>query len=164
MAYFIFNARDFSPFSETLSSLGYIGYFICGIAYSYGFTAGPSTALLLILSKEQNIIIGGLIGGVGALIGDILIFKLVRHSLEDEVERLAGNTTIQSINGRMPYLLKKYLFSLMAIIVIASPLPDEIGVSMFAAFTRIKTGSFFLISFFLNTLGIISVLTIGNLI
>ena len=43
-------------------------------------------------------------------------------------------------------------------ILIASPLPDEAGVTMLAGLTKISVKSLALISFILNTLGIIILL------
>jgi uncharacterized membrane protein YdjX (TVP38/TMEM64 family) len=163
-AYVLFSAKDFSLFHQTISNLGYAGSFLCGMAYAYGFTGGPSTALLLILSKEQDIIIAALVGGVGAVISDVMIFKFVRHSLADEVEKLTRATIVKKINAGIPRLLKKYLFPVLAVFVIASPLPDEIGVSMYAACTKIRLSRFFIVSYALNTLGILSILALGNLI
>jgi uncharacterized membrane protein YdjX (TVP38/TMEM64 family) len=48
----------------------------------------------------------------------------------------------------------------MAGFFIASPLPDEIGVSLLAGFTRIEEKKFALVSFALNTLGIIVLLAL----
>ena len=77
-AYLIFFERNFQPFHNILLSLGYFGSFIAGVMFSYGFTAGPSTAIFLILAKDQNIFLAGFIGGLGALAGDLTIFKLIR--------------------------------------------------------------------------------------
>ena len=55
IAYFIFKGKSLLPFHDALLSLGYIGTFLAGIFFVYGFTAAPATALLLILAKEQNI-------------------------------------------------------------------------------------------------------------
>lgn len=164
VAYVLFSARDFSILHETLAYLGYAGSFLCGMAYAYGFTAGPSTVLLFVLSKQQNIVLAALIGGAGALIGDMIIFRFVRHSLHDEVERLSRSAAIRRVNGRMSLLLKKHLFPILALFVIASPLPDEIGVSMFAALTKIRVKTFLVVSYALNTLGIFAVLLIGSII
>jgi len=48
--------------------------------------------------------------------------------------------------------------------VIASPLPDEIGVSLLAGTTKISTRTFAILSYFLNTAGIFIVLLAGKVI
>lgn len=163
IAYFIFKQRDFLPFHSTLLSLGYAGAFLAGIFFAYGFTAAPATAILLILAKEQNILLSGFIAGFGALIGDLLIFRFVRHSFADEIERLSKEKAINRLS-RIPAPFKKYLTAVFIGFIIASPLPDEIGVSLLVAVTKISTRMFSVFSYTLNTAGIFAVLAIGKII
>ncbi len=160
-AYFIFDGRKALVFDNALLSLGYFGTFITGMLYSYGFTAAPATAIFLILAKEQNIFIAGLMGGLGALFSDLLIFKFIRYSFLDEIEKLRDEKIFRTINGGIPELVKSLFFPLLAAFIIASPLPDEIGVTLIAASTRISTRTFSIISFVLNTFGIFAILGIG---
>ena len=88
IAYLLFYERTYPPFHDFLISLGYIGTFLVGIFFAYGFTAAPVTAILLILAKEQNIFLAGFIGGFGALVGDLFIFNFIRYSLDDEIKKL----------------------------------------------------------------------------
>lgn len=162
IAYFLFAGRNFLPIHTFLVKLGYFGTFLTGIFFSYGFTAAPATAFLLILSREQNIFFAGIIAGFGALIGDLLIFKLVQHSFADEIEQLSHEKPLNSLNQKFPKILKKYLLVLLAGFIIASPLPDEIGVSLLAATRFISMKFFFIFSYILNTLGIFIILGIGR--
>ncbi len=162
VAYLIFAGRDHPFLNEVLTHLGYVGTFIAGMMYAYGFTAGPATSILLILSKEQNILVAGIIAGLGALLSDLLIFKLIRHSFYDEIEMLSNEKIILWLTKTLPSIIKKYLLSVCAAIIIASPLPDEIGVSMMASDRRITEDNFMLFSFLLNTLGIFVILWIGT--
>lgn len=164
IAYIIFSGRNFSPFHNILLSLGYAGTFLTGIFFSYGFTAAPATAILLILAKEQNILLAGFIGGFGALVGDLLIFKFIRHSFSDEIKKLSKERAFNNINSKIPRSIKKYLIPVLAGFIIASPLPDEIGVSLLATSTTISRRVFSIMSYLLNTAGIFAILIIGNLI
>ena len=164
LAYIFFSGRNFLPFRNFLLSLGYFGTFLVGILFVYGFTAAPATAILLILAKGQNIFLAGLIGGFGALVGDLIIFRLIRHSFADELEKLSKERIILHINSKTPDLLKKYFILALAGFIIASPLPDEIGVSLLAASKKISTEIFSIISYLLNTAGIFVILILGNLI
>ena len=164
LAYFIFSRRNFLPFHNLLSSLGYFGTFLIGMLFVYGFTTAPATAILLILAKEQNIIIAGFIAGFGALIGDLLIFKFIKKSFADEIEKLSKEESLIYIKNKIPKTLKKYLILILAGFIISSPLPDEIGVSLLAATTTVSTKLFSIISYILNTAGIFVILLLGNLI
>ena len=163
IAYFIFRGRAYLPFHNTLQSLGYVGNFIVGIFFSYGFTAASATAILLILAKAQNIILGGLIAGFGALIGDLVVFKFVRYSFMDEIDKLSKEKLFHTTNNKAHKLFRKYFIAFFACFIIASPLPDEIGVSLLASITKISTKSFSLLSYTLNTVGIFFILKIGTL-
>ena len=164
IAYIIFSGRDFLPVRNVLSSLGYFGTFLAGILFVYGFTAAPATAILLILAGEQNILLAGFIAGFGALVGDLLIFKFIRHSFADEIEKLSKEKAFNYANNKIPIMLKKYFIPVLAGFIIASPLPDEIGVSLLAGSTTISTRIFSIVSYILNTAGIFIILMIGTVI
>ena len=77
IAYLLFYGRASQPLHDFLFSLSYFGTFIVGMLFAYGFTSAPATAILLILAKEQNILVAGFIGGFGALAGDLIIFSFI---------------------------------------------------------------------------------------
>ena len=164
IAYLLFYNRAYGPFHDFVASLSYFGTFISGALYVYGFTAAPATALLLILAKEQNILLASLIGGFGALIGDLIIFMTIRHSFADEIEKLFEEKIVRYINSKMPSLIKKYLVPAAAVFIIASPLPDEIGIALFAASKNITLKAFSVFSYIINTIGIFAILYIGRII
>lgn len=162
VAYLLFNGRTNPKFHVFVVSLGFLGTFLTGILFTYGFTAAPATAIFLILAKEQNILLAGLIGGLGALLGDLFIFNFIRHSFKDEVRKLNREKVIVYINHKTPSLFKRYFLPLAAGFIIASPLPDEIGVTMLATIKSISTKIFSILSYLLNTAGIFIILLIGK--
>src|SRR3989338_8828162 len=164
LSYLIFSSSASLPFRHTIASLGYIGTFLVGIFFAYSYTAAPATALFLILAKEQNIFISGLIGGLGALVGDLVIFSFISISFKDEIRKLAHEKIVVYLNNGFPYKIKKYLIPIFAGFLIASPLPDELGIALLAISQHISIKIFALLSFTLNTLGIFAIFYIGNLI
>ena len=163
LAYFIFTGRNFQPLIEFLNSLGYFGTFLLGILFAYGFTAAPATAIFLILAKTQNIFVASILGGLGCMCGDFIIFKLIRSSFQDEINKIEHEKVMRKISRSIPKKIKHYLIPLFADLIIASPLPDEIGVSMLAV-SGIRTKLFALLSFTLNTIGIFVVVLIGQVL
>ena len=164
IAYLLFYERTYPPFNDFIISMGYAGTFTAGVLFAYGFTAAPATAILLILAKEQNVFLAGFIGGFGALIADLIIFNFIRYSLDDEIKKLSKEKIVLYINHKTPNLFKKYLVPVVAGFIIASPLPDEIGVSLLAASRTISIKIFSIISYVLNTAGIFVILSIGNIV
>lgn len=164
IAYLLFNSRDYGPFQDFIVGLGYSGTFVAGILFAYGFTSAPATAIFLILAEHQNIYLASFIGGLGALIGDLFIFSLIRSSFADEIKKLTRERIVHYFSNKLPGIIKKYTLPVAAGFIIASPLPDEIGVSLLAASTVVSTKAFMMISYLLNTVGIFAIYLVGNLI
>ena len=160
LAYIIFTNKDISFINNALLKLGYFGTFIAGILYTYSFTAAPATAILLIIAEEGNIVLNSLIAGLGALLGDFIIFKSIRLSFSDEINKISKEKFFKKI--KISSKIKRYLIPVLSFIIIASPLPDEIGVSLLAIYKKISTSLFLIISYSLNTLGIFIILILGN--
>jgi len=164
LAWIIFAGKDFTPLSDFFKSLGYFGSFLAGSLYTYGFTSGPATAILLILAGTgQNIIIAGLLAGFGAVCGDLLIFRFIRTSFKDELKKLSQEKFSKKIKKHMPQWLRIYFLPVLGGVIIASPLPDEIGASMMAVSKKISTRFFCVLSYLFNTSGIFIILAIGSL-
>ncbi len=164
ISYIVFSNGHSLPLKNAIISLGYLGTFIAGVFFAYSYTAAPATALFLILAKEQNLLIAGMIGGLGALIGDLVIFSFIKMSFKDEIKKLAHEKIVVYLDRTFPYNIKKYLIPVFAGFIIASPLPDELGIALLAISQHISIKIFALLSFALNTLGIFAILYIGNLI
>lgn len=167
LAYFIFYNRSYPPFNSLLISLGYIGVFIAGFFYAYGFTAAPATAVLLSIAGQHNLIIAALIGGLGALVSDLLMFYFIRTTVADELRKFSKTKIAKEIRFEEQLLfghLKKYASAAFAGFIIASPLPSEVGVTMMAAMKRMSPKKFAVIAYLLHTMGILIILAIGNAI
>jgi len=132
--------------------------------FSFGFTT-PFAIGYFIVASPSNIYLAAIVGGFGALISDLLIFKVIRFSFMEEFKRLEKTQAIKRVqvllSNRFLSKVKIYLLWAFAGFVIASPLPDELGVSMLAGLTKIKTSTLGIISFIMSSLGIFVMLLIG---
>jgi uncharacterized membrane protein YdjX (TVP38/TMEM64 family) len=168
ISYAFFAGQDFEGVRDFLRSLGLLGAFLSGILYAYGFTGAIGSATFLIIAKDQPILLAGLIGGLGAVCGDMLIFKLVRHGFMDEMAALAEEKLVTVprlwLGRKIHARLKGYFLPLIGAFIIASPLPDEIGVPLMAASYKITTRMFSIVSYLLNTMGILAILYLGTIL
>lgn len=164
-SYFIFSNEFVREYVSSLGVLGYLGIFIAGMCFAFGFSA-PFAVGFFLTASIDNIFFAACIAGVGALVSDLLIFKMIRFSFMDEFERLRKSRAIVEVNrtlsSRFLYRIRNYLLFVFAGIVIASPLPDELGVSMLAGLTKIKVRILAVISFLMNSFGIFIILFIGK--
>ena len=161
LAYTIFNNTIIQGVISHLGSWSYLGIFIAGMLFTFGFTA-PFAAGFFITLNPQNIWLAGIIGGIGAMFSDLLIFRFIRISFRKEFNMLKKekiSRKIESmINKTVGNKIKIYLMYIFAGFLIASPLPDEAGVIMLAGLTKIKQNILAIASFILNTIGIIILL------
>jgi len=161
LAYVLFSWRNVLPFQSELLALGYLSAFILGLLFSYGFTTSTSVVFLLMLAKDYNIFLFAAIAGMGALTSDLVLFTFIRSSFMDEVKEMSNEKPVKKLRHMIHGHLKKYLLPVLAGFVIASPLPDEIGVCLLAS-SKISPRAFSVFSYLLNTLGILVILAIGN--
>lgn len=163
LSYFLFSNSTTLDYFSHLGTLGYLGVFIAGMLFAFGFTAPFSVGLFISLNPP-NIWIAAIIGGFGALISDLFIFKFIKISFKDEFSRLKKTRTLKNIEKiikkSVGTKIKVYLMYAFAGILIASPLPDEIGVTMLAGLTKINIEILVMVSFILNTLGILLILSL----
>lgn len=161
LAYILFSFPFMKNFISGLGSLGYFGSFIAGMFYTFGFTS-PFSAGFFIDLNPQSIWLAGILGGVGAFIGDMFIFELIRVSFKGEFEKLGKEKPIKWIGrffekffGRR---IRTFLLCVVAVIFIGSPLPDEAGLTLLAGFTKIHDYVIAIISIIANTAGILVLL------
>jgi len=163
LAYILFKNPAVNGFMLEIGSYGYIGVFIAGMLFAFGFTA-PFAAGFFLTLNPSNIWIVGLIGGIGALVSDLFIFSFIKFSFEDEFNRLKDTKLLKKMKrlteNNIMKKIKVYILYGFAGILIASPLPDEFGVTLLAGLSAIKLRTLAIISFLLNTLGIIILLLI----
>lgn len=155
--------RDVGFFVSHLGELSYLGSFIAGIFFAFGFTA-PFSAAFFLEAIPKNIFIAAVFGGLGALISDLIIFRFIRVSFRDEFEGVRKEWAVRRLNGFAGKILGKKLLSYLsfafAFILIASPLPDEAGVVLLAGLTDLKARDLAIIGFVCNTLGILFLLAV----
>ncbi len=164
VAYFLFEYLNIFRLDEFLSSLGYFGTFLTGLLFSYGFTAAPAAAIFLILADSQNIFIAVVLGAIGACIGDFLIFSLIKTGFKDELRRFENEKIVREIDEEIPLKLRHFLVLMFAEIMIITPLPNEIGISMLAMDHHMTRKKFIAISFLLSLIGITIIMVIGKVI
>lgn len=164
-AYVFFQAHMFSRIAELFNAHGYVAIFIAGFLFSYGFTAPLAVGFFIFLAPQVNIFLAAALAGVGALLSDLLIFKFIRTSFQDEFDKLQLTRIFQRIrdlfDNHLGERMKKYMLWTIAGFLIASPLPDEFGVSLISGFTTLNKKVFSMISYLLNTSGILVILALA---
>jgi len=162
IAYVIVKSPAVNNMIKNVGTLGFVGAFFAGMFFTYGLTAAPATAALLILGRTLHYpFITALIAGAGAVMSDYVIFRLVRDKLIEEI-RLTGEEILgRSIHIKInPNSLTAKAIPILAGLIIASPLPDEFGAALLGA-AKIRTIKFVEYSFLFNFIGIFIITSLG---
>lgn len=161
-----FTLSRFEAFHQFLLGLGqfeYVSAFIGGFLFVSTFTVATGALILLVLAENLDVFWLGLAAGCGALLGDFVIFRFVRDNVAGEVERLYDEFGGRHLTHLLHTRYFHWTLPVIGALIIASPLPDEIGVSLLGI-SKMKTHHFIALSFILNTVGIITVLILSNFI
>jgi len=146
--------EGFHAFLIHLGGFGYIGAFFAGMLFVSTFTVATSALVLLTLAETLSPIEIGLIAGLGAVVGDMTIFHFIKDNLSREIEDVYDNLDRKK---HLKHLFHTKYFNWMlpviGAIIIASPFPDELGVSMIGL-SKMNTFKFIILSFILNSIGI----------
>ena len=163
LAYYLFSRPEVLSWVANLSQFNYLGIFISGIFLSLGFSTALSIGFFL-ASNPEIIIIAAVLGGLGAMIGDFIIFKSIKFSFMDEFKELEKNSAVHKIEEivkeKKHVVIWHYLLYIFAGLALATPLPDELGVAMLAGLTTIKPLKLIAISFLVHTASIFFILSI----
>src|SRR3989344_1417020 len=160
-AYFVFSLESTKEFMAFLGTK-YFGVAIAGFLFSFGFTT-PFAIGAFVTMNPQNVFLSAIIGGFFAMLADLTILGIIRMSFMDEFKKLKKTKTIKTFVSFEPNWNKKikhYFLYAFAGIVIVSPLPDELGVSMIMWLGKIKPLPLAIITFVANTLGIFVILNL----
>lgn len=150
-----------SLITQIISSMGdlqIIGVLISGFLFGFFFSIVPATIALIYFANSMNPFMVAFIAAIGTMIGNILVFKLIRDELPDEIEEIVEEIHLEKIRKSK----FKWIIPGIAGFIIISPLPDELGISLLGA-SKFKTSTFMLISFVLSFIGILIITSITRM-
>jgi len=139
---------------DAVADFRYLAIFVSGMFFTSVFTTPVAIVALGELAVHNNIWLVALLGGLGAVSGDYLIFRFVRDRVSEDFGYLLSISKVK----RLPHLFRTEAFRWFApflgALVIASPLPDEIGVAILG-FSKLDERTFLPLSYIANSFGIL---------
>ncbi len=145
-------------FGKILSGLeeqAYIGSLISGIFFTSVFTIAPATVALAQLAEASHPMTVALWGALGAMIGDLLQFLFVRDVFGRDLRRFLKKQIHIDVHSYFHHGFMKWLGPIIGAIIIASPLPDEIGLAILGL-SGMSLWIFLPLTFTFNFLGILA--------
>lgn len=131
-----------------------VGSFVAGIFFISVFTAAPALVVLGEIAEANSIFLVAFFGGLGALLGDLLIFRFMRNTVKNDIDFIIDKIKSGKVRKILDSKLLRWVTPVIGALIIASPLPDELGVTMLGL-SHMKPRFFIPLSFALNFLGIL---------
>ncbi|MFA7286188.1 MAG: hypothetical protein WC052_00800 [Patescibacteria group bacterium] len=150
-------------FIQRLNSYGELGAFITGIFFVSTFTVAPAVIVLYNLLDVLQPLEVALFAGIGSVVGDYIIFRFFKDHILEELAPLFlrfGGTHFSRLMAT-PYF--GWLAPVVGALVIASPLPDELGITLLGI-ARLRNWQFVVLSFIFNFAGIFAIVSLHELI
>jgi hypothetical protein len=141
----------------------FLGSFISGIFFTSVFTTTLSIATFSEIARTGSIWGMAFFGALGSIVGDLIIFRFVRDRFSEHMRELFQH---RKGKHRLTHLFKlrsfRWISFLIGGIIIASPFPDELGISLLG-FSKLRLRYFIPLSFVFNFIGILVIGGIGRL-
>ena len=140
----------------------FLNSFVAGLFFTSIFTTAPAIVTLgKIAQSSGSVWPVVLFGGLGALIGDLVIFRFMRDRIDADILKLVRNSHNKRLRHFVRLKIFRWLTFFLGALVIASPLPDELGLAMMGL-SKTKTNILIPVSFIFNSLGILIISLIAK--
>lgn len=159
-AFILSRQEVFHAFLLNLGSWGIIGAFFAGILFVSTFTVATAVLILLVLAERLSPVEIGIIAALGAVVGDFIIFRFIKDNLLEEITPIYNRLGGTYLTAVLHTKYFSWTLPVIGAIIIASPFPDEIGVSLMGI-SKMETPKFLLLSFVLNAIGIFLVVSLS---
>jgi len=147
-----------SKVMNQLAAYGPVGYvltsFVLGAMYSSLFTVAPATVGFVHLATAGvPVSVMGICGGIGAMLGDLSMFQVIKFGLTDNLVRIfqAHSRGLYEKLFRIRFF--KILLVIVGIVIVATPIPDEMGLAIMGL-GKARWRTVAIIGFVFNALGI----------
>jgi len=162
LLFFLAGTEAADRFILWFETLGYVGIFVTGAFFVSTFTVAPAAVMLFNFAADFNPFFIALAAGSGAVVGDYIIFRFVKDRVWEELHPLFSDWFSRHLKFEQLFATPYFAWFLpvLGAVIIASPLPDEVGVGLLGI-SRMKHWQFLALSFFLNALGIFAIVVLS---
>ncbi len=140
-----------------------VASFVAGIFFTSAFTIAPASVALGHIALHAPAFTVALWGALGAVCGDLILFYFIRDRFANDVLGSFGSKFMKHFTASFHVGFYKWMAPVLGAVIIASPLPDEFGVTLLG-FSKTRTWTLMLVSFIGNLLGIYLIVWFGSLL
>lgn len=144
---------------NVMSEVKLLAAFTAGIFFTSAFTIAPAAIVLAGLASHVPLIPFAFWGACGALVGDLTIFFFVRDHFAEDILDVMKISKARKLTHFFHKGFFRWLSPLFGAIIIASPLPDEIGITMMGL-SKTRLALLIPISFTMNFIAVLLVASV----
>ncbi|MDO8620490.1 MAG: hypothetical protein Q7R64_04040 [bacterium] len=163
IAWFLISSGALSDFLASTDTGMVFESFVVGIFFTSAFTLAPAVIFLAELSQNISPWTVALFGALGAMCGDLILFLFIRDRLADDIKALFPKRAVRHFLNSFHLGFWKWLAPLLGALIIASPLPDEFGLSLLGL-SRTRLAVLLPVAFVMNFLGILLVAGVASVL
>lgn len=163
IAWFLISSGALSHFLAGTDAGKIFESFVVGIFFTSAFTLAPAAIFLGELSHHISPWTVALFGALGAMCGDLILFLYIRDRLADDIKALFPKRAVRHFLNSFHLGFWKWLAPVLGALIIASPLPDEFGLSLLGL-SRTRTAVLLPVAFVMNFLGILLVAGVASVL
>lgn len=137
--------------------------FVAGLFFTSTFTIAPASVAIAHIASHAPTPIIATWGALGAMCGDLVLFFFIRDKFSEDLKSAFGPSKVKHFLHSFHFGFLKWLAPVLGALIIASPLPDEFGISLLGM-SKIRTSVLMPISYAMNFFGIYLIVGFANLI
>lgn len=160
-AVLIATTESLREFLTSAAEIKFLGSFLAGMFFISIFTAAPASVVLVEIALSNSLFEVAFFGGLGAMVGDLIIFRFIKDDLAEDIRWLIGKNRERRIASIFKLHHSRWLIHFLGALVVASPLPDELGLAMMGL-SKMRMALFIPLSFVLNFFGILFIALIAK--
>lgn len=154
----ISRSQLFQLFFQSIQNYPILAAFTAGMLFASTFSIAAGGLIIINLVPTVNPVLLIICGGLGAVSCDLLIFYFFKDKVAEEISPIYSEIISKShLKKLMHTRFFAWTLPVIGALVIASPLPDELGVSLMG-FSQMKLIQFVLISFGSHLIGMTSLI------
>jgi hypothetical protein len=163
VAFLISKDTAFVNFLNHLGNYGYLSAFAAGMLFASTFTVATGALILMTLAKTLSPVELIIIAVLGAAFTDWLIFTFVKDEITDEITPIYNEIEGSHFKKLLHTRYFGWTLPLVGVLIIASPFPDELGVSLLGL-SKIRKSRFMIISLASHTIGMVGLISASLLV
>ncbi|MEK7574912.1 MAG: hypothetical protein AAB511_01655 [Patescibacteria group bacterium] len=162
-AYALVHLGVINNFLTATQEFRILGSFIAGVFFTSAFTIAPASVALAGLALGGPLFVVAFWGALGALCGDLILFFFIRDMFADDLMKSLRGFANRHFFSSFHLGFLKWFSPLIGGLIIASPLPDELGLTLMGL-SKTRLAVLIPVSFVFNYIGILLLALIARAI